>query len=175
MGTAGFIAIEGTGFALAIGTYLYLAALSDQWPLGAPPPRAWAGTAMLILLLASLWPNALLKRWGKNEDLPRVRFGLVLMSVLGLATLFVRGWEFTALNIRWDDNAYGSILWVLLGLHAMHLGTDVADTIVLTALMFTRHGHGRRFTDVTDNAFYWDFVVAAWVPIYALIYWFARW
>jgi heme/copper-type cytochrome/quinol oxidase subunit 3 len=23
---------------------------------------------------------------------------------------------------------------------------------------------------VTDNAFYWDFVVLAWIPIYAVIY-----
>jgi heme/copper-type cytochrome/quinol oxidase subunit 3 len=40
--------------------------------------------------------------------------------------------------------------------------------------MFTRHGHGKRFADVEDNAFYWNFVVAAWVFLYALIYWLPR-
>jgi cytochrome c oxidase subunit 3 len=63
----------------------------------------------------------------------------------------------------------------LLGLHTLHIGTDVVDTIVLTALMFTRYGDmGRRFSDVNDNAFYWDFVVLSWLPIYFLIYWFPR-
>jgi heme/copper-type cytochrome/quinol oxidase subunit 3 len=46
---------------------------------------------------------------------------------------------------------------------------------VLTVLMFTGHGNsGRRFADVGDNAFYWDFVVLAWIPIYLLIYWLPR-
>ena len=45
----------------------------------------------------------------------------------------------------------------------------------LSALMFTRHGDMiRRFSDVNDNAVYWDFVVVSWLPIYALIYWFPR-
>jgi cytochrome c oxidase subunit 3 len=37
-------------------------------------------------------------------------------------------------------------------------------------LMFTRHAEPRRFTDVTDNCTYWNFVVLSWVPIWALIY-----
>ena len=48
----------------------------------------------------------------------------------------------------------------------------VGDTIVLTALMFTKHGRAKRFGDVSDNAFYWYFVVGAWLPIYYLVYWF---
>ena len=55
-----------------------------------------------------------------------------------------------------------------------HIVTDVGDTLVLTVLMFTRHGHGKRFADVEDNAFYWNFVVLSWLPIYALIYWAPR-
>jgi hypothetical protein len=33
-------------------------------------------------------------------------------------------------------------------------------------------GRAKRFADVSDNAFYWYFVVAAWLPIYYLVYWF---
>jgi cytochrome c oxidase subunit III len=40
--------------------------------------------------------------------------------------------------------------------------------------MFTRHGHGKRFSDVSDNAFYWNFVVLSWPPIYVLLYWTPR-
>jgi len=52
----------------------------------------------------------------------------------------------------------------------LHLLTDVGDTLVLTVLMFTKHVEPRRFTDVTDNCTYWNFVVLSWVPIWALIY-----
>jgi len=96
-------------------------------------------------------------------------------DLLAIAPLVVRWFEFSALNIYWDTNAYGSMLWVLLGLHTTHLITDAGDTLVLTTLMFTRHGNsGRRFADVSDNAFYWDFVVLTWIPIYLLIYWLPR-
>jgi cytochrome c oxidase subunit III len=99
----------------------------------------------------------------------------VIMSVFGIFPLILRVFEFRALNVLWDSNAYGSIVWTLLGLHTLHIATDLADTLVLAALMFTRHGHmTRRFSDVNDNAVYWDFVVVSWLPIYGLIYWFPR-
>ena len=174
-GTLGFIALEGTGFVLAAATYLYLAYIAPDWPLSATPPNHWPGTIITILLVASLIPNHILSGYAKKCEMRPVRIGLLVMSVFGLAPLVVRWFEFPALNIYWDTNAYGSMLWVLLGLHTLHLLTDVGDTIVLTVLMFTRHGHsGRRFADVEDNIFYWDFVVLAWLPIYILIYWLPR-
>ena len=133
------------------------------------------GSVLTLLLLASAIPNHILNGYAKKCRMPPVRLWLLVMCAFGLAPLVVRWFEFGALNILWDANAYGSMLWVLLGLHTAHLLTDVGDTIVLTVLMFTKHGyHGRRFSDVTDNAFYWDFVVLSWLPIYFLIYWVPR-
>jgi heme/copper-type cytochrome/quinol oxidase subunit 3 len=169
------MALEGSGFALAAGTYLYLMALAPNWPLNASLPGIWPGTIVAIVLLASVPMNKLVNRWARAEDMPKVRIGLIVMSIFGILPLIVRVFEFPSLHIRWDSNAYGSAVWFLLGLHTTHLITDVGDTIVLTVLMFTRHGfNGRRFSDVSDNAFYWDFVVLSWIPIYALIYWVPR-
>jgi cytochrome c oxidase subunit III len=174
-GTLGFIALEGMGFALAAGIYLYLAAISPDWPLGAPPPDLLPGTMVTALLVVSLIPNHMVDRWAREENLRLVRIGLVVMCAFGLAPLIGRLFEFSALHVSWDTNAYGSATWFLLGLHTTHLLTDLGDTLVLAALMFTRYGKsGRRFSDVSDNAFYWDFVVASWVLLYLLIYWFPR-
>src|SRR6478735_2919619 len=130
-GTLGFIAIEGMGFALAIGVYLYLYHLNPAWPLSAIPPTHWPGTLLTVILLASLWPNIRADRVARQEDLKAARFWLVVMSALGLATIGVRAWEFGVLHVRWDQNAYGSLIWLLLGLHTTHLVTDVGDTLVL--------------------------------------------
>jgi heme/copper-type cytochrome/quinol oxidase subunit 3 len=173
-GTLGFVALEGMGFAIAIGAYLYLVFVNVDWPLSAPPPNHWPGTILTLLLLASAWPNHKIEKAARDEDLGRVQRWLLLLSAIGLAANALRFYEFTQLNIRWDDNAYGSILWTLLGLHFTHLLTDVGDTLVLAALMFTRHASGKRFSDVSDNAFYWYFVILAWLPIYGLIYWAPR-
>jgi len=174
-GTLAFMLIEGTGFALVIAVYLYLASLAPHWPIGAPPPDLGPGSMVLLILLASVVPNRLVSRWAEAGDLRRVRIGLVVMSLVGLLPLVVRIYEFKALNVSWDSNAYGSIVWVLLGLHTAHILTDVADTLVLCAVMFTRHGRNkRRFGDVQDNALYWYFVVLTWLPIYACLYGISR-
>lgn len=174
-GTMGFMALEGMGFVLAAGANLYLMTLAQKWPLNAPQPNVWPGTIVAVLLLASVPLNHALSKWAKGENLPKVRWGLVGMSIFGILPLMVRWFEFTAVNIRWDANAYGSVVWFVLGLHTAHLITDLGDTLVLTVLMFTGHGdNGRRFSDVHDNAFYWDFVVLSWVPLYALLYWLPR-
>jgi heme/copper-type cytochrome/quinol oxidase subunit 3 len=169
-GTLGFIAMEGIGFVLAAGSYLYIAWLNDGFPLGAVPPDLGPGTGLTLLLLVSVIPNIWLDRVARKKNLRKVRLGLLLLSAVGLALCAIRIFEFPALNIRWDDNVYGSLLWLILGLHTAHLATDVVDTLVLTALMFTRHAHGKRFSDVSDNCAYWHFVVASWLPLYALVY-----
>ena len=98
-----------------------------------------------------------------------------IATLLSIAPLIVRIFEFPAIKVSWDSNAYGSIVWTLLGLHATHIITDLIDTIVLAALMFSRHGDNRRrYGDVQDNALYWNFVILTWLPIYACLYWLPR-
>ena len=133
-GSAGFMALEGTGFALSIAAYYYLYAVNPRWPLNSPPPDLWPGTALTALLVLSVIPNMWLDRVAHAEDLHKTR----------------------------------------LGLNTTHIVTDLGDTLVLTALMFTRHGHGRRFSDVTDNCFYWNFVVLTWIPLYLMLDWTPR-
>jgi cytochrome c oxidase subunit III len=174
-GTLGFMLLEGTGFALVIGIYLYLWSLASTWPIAAPEPDLGPGTALTVILVASAVPNYFVSKWAGTEDLRKVRIGIVIMAVFGILPLIVRAFEFSALNISWDSNAYGSVLWLMLGLHTTHLITDVADTIVLVAVMFTKHAKNlRRFGDVQDNALYWNFVVITWLPLYVCIYWIPR-
>ena len=62
--------------------------------------------------------------------------------------------EFAAMNVRWYDHAYGSIVWAILALHTLHLVTDVFDTGVLATLSFVKEFDGRKFSDVADNALF---------------------
>jgi cytochrome c oxidase subunit III len=174
-GTLSYCALEGMGFVLAAGIYLYLAVVNDSWPLAAPPPTLWPGLVVTVLMLLNLLPNHWVKKAALDQDLVAVRLLLIVLCIAGAAILVIRAFEFQALNIWWDSNAYGSIVWFILGLHTAHLATDLGDTLVLTALMFTRHGRvPRRFSDVEDNAFYWYFVVFSWLPLYLLLDWLPR-
>jgi cytochrome c oxidase subunit III len=173
-GTAGMIAIEGTAFAFMIIIYFYLRSLAQTWPdAGASPDLLW-GTLNLCIILGSAVPNALADKAAIDHDLHKVRVAMVWSSLFGFVLCAVRWLEFTALHVRWDDSAYGSVIWMLLGLHTFNLVTDVVDTTVLTAVMFKRPLEGKRFVDIAENSGYWYFIVWSWLPIYAVIYWAPR-
>jgi len=174
-GTMGIVLIEGTAFALAIGAYFFLATRAPSWPPSgvAPPALRW-GTINTIVLLASLIPNQLAKRAGERVDLRGVRLWMVACLLFGVVFNVLRIYEFKYLNVTWDHDSYGSVVWLLLGLHTTHIVTDFLDSSVLTALMFIGPVEERRYVDVEENALYWYFVVLAWLPIYGVIYWAPR-
>ena len=171
----GFMAIEGTGFALACASYLYLMGAADQWPLNSPAPDLAWGTALTLLLLGSLWPNLLMSRAARRRDKAATQKWAVVVALLNTAALVLRACEFPHLNTRWDQDAYGSVVWALMLLHTTHLLTDFIDTGFLTIFLFTHPVDDERFSDVDDDAVYWAFVVATWLPIYLLVYWAPRW
>jgi cytochrome c oxidase subunit 3 len=172
--TLSLMLIEGTVFAIAVLMYFYLRGTAAGWPIGSLPPGLLWGTINTAVLLLSLWPNQLAKRAAESEDRGKARLWLAVCVVFSIVFLVLRGYEFSTLNVSWDANAYGSIVWLLLGLHTTHLITDTIDTSVLAVLLFTGPFSGRRFSDVSENALYWCFVVASWLPLYAVIYWAPR-
>jgi cytochrome c oxidase subunit III len=168
-GTLGMVLIESTVFVLAIVSYFYLRERSYQWPVGTAPDLTF-GTINTIVMLVSAIPNQWTKHVAEQENLRKVRIGLAVCLIFGLVFIIVRVFEFTALNTRWNESAYGSAVYALMMLHTIHLVTDVIDTAVLAALMFFGPISGRRFVDVSENALYWWFVVISWLLIYATVY-----
>lgn len=170
-GVIAYMLIEGGGFALAGGAYFYLMSQETVWPPASFPPDLLPGALFTLIILVSEIPNTMLKKAAEAQQRDRVLRLIVLLDLFGLVLLVIRGFEIAHINVRWSDNAYGSILWALLLLHTIHILTDWAESVVLTVLMFTGHGHEpRRFVDVSEDALYWRFVWITWLPIFALIY-----
>jgi cytochrome c oxidase subunit III len=168
--TMGMCLIEGTAFVLLGAAYIFLKWRVPDWPPGVASPQLEWATATTVLTLISIIPNELTKRAAEKMDLAKVRLWISVCVVSGLLFCTTRAMEFTVLNCRWDTNAYGSIVWTLLGIHTAHVLTDLIDTIVLAVMFFTAPLDANRFVDASENAFYWYFVVFTWLPIYGLLY-----
>jgi heme/copper-type cytochrome/quinol oxidase subunit 3 len=175
-GIIGFMVIEGGFFMLTFAAYFFLMGHEQGWPPeGRQAPDLLAGTLFTIVMLLSEIPNTLVKKAARAGDVPSIRLLLPVMVAIGAVLLVIRGFEFNSLNCRWTDDAYSSIIWALLVLHASHLITDWGDTVVLAALMYTPVSHaGRRWVDVDENSLYWRYVWLLWIPIYLMIYWVPR-
>ena len=174
-GTTGFMVIEGSMFALVLIAYFYFRLRVPQWPPSLPDPSPVAGVVCTLILLISCIPNYLTKMAAERYDLRRVRLWMIVCIVFGVAAVIARALEFPALNASWDHNAYASITWLLLGLHTSHVVTNVFEAGVLASIVFTTKVDGPRFVDVSENALYWYFVVASWIPVYLTIYFAPRW
>jgi heme/copper-type cytochrome/quinol oxidase subunit 3 len=175
-GNISFMLIEGTGFLLAIGAYLYLQSQSPHWPpLGDRlPDLGWSGIFTASLVLSEI-PNLWMLKQARSKNVARVRIGMLVMTLIGLVLTGVRWLELQHLNIGWDHNAYGSVVWMLMVLHTMHVVTDLGETAVLAIWIHTHQVGDDQLCDVEDDGNYWSFVVLAWLPIYVLIYWVPRW
>jgi cytochrome c oxidase subunit III len=174
-GTLGFMVIEGAMFIMVLLAYFVLRTRVDQWPPSLPNPDVTFGTINTLVLLASLAPNQLAKKAAEHYDLGRVQLFMPVMMLFSVVFLVIRVFEFGSLNCSWDDNAYASMVWFIMGLHTFHMLTDSVDTAVLMALMFTAHVEPKRFVDVNENSLYWDFIVLSWIPVYLIIYFGPRW
>jgi heme/copper-type cytochrome/quinol oxidase subunit 3 len=168
--------VEGGFFALAFAADFFLMGHEQGWPPeGRKAPDLLAGTIFtIVILLSEIW-NTKIKKAAHERDVPAIRRLMPVIIGIGAVLLIIRGFEFNSLNVRWTDDAYGSIIWALLFLHTTHLVTDWGDTIVLWALMMTPLGYeGRRLVDTDENSLYWRYVWLLWIPIYLMIYWVPR-
>jgi cytochrome c oxidase subunit III len=170
-GVVGFLAIETTMLVICFVSYFYLRDRVTDWP---PPPVELPDllipTINLAVMLLSIVPMYLTSRAAKRLDTRRTLLWLIVSILVGIACLVLRGFEYTALNVSWDTNAYGSVVWTIIVIHTFHFVTEVAETIVITTIMAKGHREPKYFVDAVDNALYWYFIVAIWIPCYVIIF-----
>ena len=170
-GVMGFLAIEGTMLVICFASYFYLRTRVLEWPPPpVKPPDLLVGTINLVVLLASIIPMALLHGAAKRLDKRKLILWTIVCDIFGLIFVTVRAFEFPSLNVSWDTNAYGSMLWTIIVIHTFHLVSEVVETIVVTIILLRGKTEPKYFVDSTDNALYWYFIVGIWIPCYALIY-----
>ena len=99
---------------------------------------------------------------------------LLLFFAFGLAFVIVRALEFTTLGVSWDSNAYGSIVWFVLGMHALHLLVLTSETLLLLIWIIRREFDMKHRVDVVTIAVYWYWVVGVWLVLFAILYFTPR-
>lgn len=175
-GTLGFAVIEGFTLALCAAVYLYLWKNFDTWPpAGTPLPALGVPTLHVALMLLSLPALRWLQRAARRFDIPRVRRGLVMATAFGLAFTALRMVELLrSLGVRWDSNAYGSAQWLILVSHGTLLLIELVEVAGFALFFLVGVPEEKHFSDVADVAFYWYFMVLAWLPLYVLCFWGPR-
>lgn len=174
-GFLGMILIESTAIASLIASYFYLKMGATSWPpAGTEMPKLLLPTINTVILLAS---SVAMHRAAKSIDEGKQRpLAWGLMTGIALATVFlgIKAYEYSHLEYNWASHSYGSIVWGISIFHAAHVLSVVLKTIVLAYLAMNGYFNQQRRLGVTVNGMYWHFVVAAWIPLYVVLYWSPR-
>jgi cytochrome c oxidase subunit 3 len=173
------MAIETTLFALLVAGYFYLRPNFSSWP---PPhvnqaianldpvPRLGVPTLNLALLVLTLGPMIWADRACLKHRRRDVEIALALFLVMGTGCVMARFYEFPALHFRWDDNAYASTVWTIVGLHLLHLIVGVLEMVMMFAWVRVKGLDDKHARDIRVTAAYWYWIVATWIVLYAIVF-----
>lgn len=168
-------AIEGSMFCMLIAIYFYLRMGVDVWP---PPgdraPDATLSTAALLPLLLSAIGSYWASEAAKKNSRSGMIGGLALNLILAGVFLALRYTMWRGLNFNWASDAYGTVVWTILFLHTFDVVADLLMTLVLLIIVaIGRHGPKQRL-GVHVDSIVWYFLVAIWLPLYAVLIWGTR-
>ena len=74
------------------------------------------------------------------------------------------------IGYKWSDHAFGSIVWLVVGLHTFHTFAATGENTMLLSYAALKPMTRSRYLDFRCGAVYWYFVIVSWLPFYFLIY-----
>lgn len=164
-----FLASESLLFAAFFAAYFTLAGANETWPPSGTEldvVRAAIFTAVYVLSAGTM---ALAVRAARAGDKGESNRWLAASLVLGLVFVVNTFLELATLDFGITTDAYGSIFWVTIGVHWLHV---VAGLVVVVAALVVSTGRGVAplAASRAAAAYYWYFTVALSVLVLAVFY-----
>jgi len=170
-GMALFIAAELSLFASLLASYYYIRFKATEWPFdGLEKPNLVPGAIATVLLLSSSLPMWWAERGIKRGDARRLRTGLLVSFLLGVAFLGIQASEYASASFDWRTNVYGSLFFTITGLHGIHVLVGLLMSLVIQARAWRDEFDSKRYLPVETVALYWHFVDVVWIFIFSSLY-----
>ena len=165
------IATEATIFASLLASYFFIRAGSAEWPpVGIEAPKLERIGVFTVVLLASSIPLVVAERAIARGQVRRVRRLLALSFVMGLVFLVHQGFEYVDLHFGIQDNAYGSLFYVITGLHGLHVLIGLLMSLVVQAKAAVGRITAERHETLRVFSMYWHFVDVVWIFVFTSLY-----
>lgn len=134
------------------------------------PPVFWLTTA--ILLLSSV-THHLAFIHARRDNLSQVKGWMLLTALLGLGFLVSQWYSWVYLvniNVYFSgNNVAGSFLYVLTGLHMLHVLSAVIFVLIITWKTQRYQVHSKNLLGIELCTTYWHFLDALWIYLFAFL------
>lgn len=175
-GIIGLILIELSVVFAFVVSGLYLQMINEQWPPpGITPPDVFLPSVSVAVLLVSCITMRLASNAINKDQINRFVIYTFTSVALACAVLVMRWLQMDALEVRWDQHAYGSLVWTISGFHFLHVVSAAIGTAVVGLLGVLGFFNSKQQIAIVVDTLYWNFVALAWLPFYWVVYWAPRW
>jgi heme/copper-type cytochrome/quinol oxidase subunit 3 len=165
------IATEATIFASLLASYFFIRAVAPQWPpAGIEAPALDRIGIFSVVLLGSSVPLFAAESAIRRGRVTRLRVLLAVSFVMGLAFLCNQGFEYRELHFGLKDDAYGSLFFVITGLHGLHVLVGLCMNLVVQAKAAVGRVTADRHDTLRVFALYWHFVDVVWIFVFTTLY-----
>ena len=169
-----FIVSEVMLFGAFFASYFFLrvVANSGPWPPdGLTIPKAIAGVNTAILISSSFTVHWALESI-RRENRRGMILGLGATFLLGLTFLFIQINEYVHIGFSARDDAFGSIIYGLTGLHGAHVFVGLLLLSFATIRAFRGHfgPAAKDHLGVEVPGIYWHFVDVMWIVVFVSVY-----
>ncbi len=170
VGAVVWLASELMFFAGLFAAYFTIRASVDEWPPEGVELETVRAGLFTLLLIASSGTMQLAHRaieHGKRRDLQR---WLAATVVLGTIFLVNQGLEYQANTFWVDSHAYGSVYYLMTGLHGLHVLGGLLAMLVLLARTTADPDLDAQEPSVAVVGFYWHFVDVVWIGLFTTLF-----
>lgn len=125
-----------------------------------------------IILLSSI-SNQLAYRAAKNDHISSIKIYLLITLFFGLAFLVgqYQSWkELVSQDVFFVGNPAGSFIYVLTGLHALHLTSGIIFLLIVLYSAFRFKIHSKNLIRIEMSTTYWHFLGALWLYLFFFLY-----
>jgi cytochrome c oxidase subunit 3 len=158
-------------FAAMSSAYLVRQA-EGNWLEYEMPSIFWINSAILIA-------SSLTMQWAyvsaKRDNLGMIKVAMIITTILGLGFLVGQWYSWVALvdmKVFFAgsySNPSGSFLYVITGLHALHLITGIVYLMIILGASFQYKIHSKSMVRMEMCATYWHFLDILWLYLFAFL------
>ncbi len=157
-------------FSGLFAAFFTIRANAKVWPPPGTKIDTYQALVFTFVLLASS-PTMQLGVWAQERgERAKARFWVVVSLILGAAFLGNQAFEWKTLPFRPHTNAYGSLFYIMSGLHGLHVLLGLFAMIFLLIRMSGPRGDAGETTVFQAISYYWHFVDIVWIGLFSALF-----
>ena len=163
-----FIAAVVMMFASLTSAYIVRQA-EGNWLLFELPSIMWVNSGFVVI-------SSIFMQWAyiaaKRDNLTNIKIAITGSLIFGIAFLigqFMAWGELVSANVYMVGNPSGSFVYVLTGIHGVHIISGIIFLLIVMWSSFKFKVHSKNMTQIEMCTTYWHFLSGLWLYLFIFL------